>query len=355
MALVTHASPVAGNRGRPARLLRTQTSRFGIRCRRLVFLTEEPLLPAWRSLRVLRLAEITLLQLSERGTASISIGSPDFTQLLGGPTRAEVTVELRASGSISPSRAETDSPPQGVAPICGDGVRAPPNAQGARAPEQGMDDVTHYAQLAEAVEYPREPGEDLVLRGSRATLDDLVAYFVDDDLDGFGEAHPGVSNYHIEQVADILADLLRDVPNERNARTQLKKQACWALLSERVSRLIELEEDDLSEMPTGTELLTMARRTVQQLEPERGIAATQCGGGKTDVANLPGNRRQSSALQTQSSGSLQQVLAELTGISSRVRNNADQLQAHLPIHASYARELATRLDEIVSEAAELDR
>lgn len=218
--------------------------------------------------------------------------------------------------------------------------------------------MTHYAQLAEAVEFSRDPDSRLVLRGSEGGLDELIDHFVDDNLDGFCKAHPGVSDYHVEQVADILADLLRDVPDERSARRQLKKQAYWALLSERASRLIELKEDDLSEMPTGTELLTLARRTVQQLEPERGIAATQCGGGKTDVADLPGNpgnRRQSSALQTESSESLQQVLAELTGLSSRVRNTADQLQAHLPIHASYARELATRLDEIVSEAAELDR
>lgn len=211
--------------------------------------------------------------------------------------------------------------------------------------------MTHYAQLAEAVEYPRELDEDLVLRGSRATLDDLVDRFLDDDLDELAETHPGVSNYHIEQVADILADLLRDVPDEQSARRQLKRQAHWALLSERVSRLIELEEDNLSDPPTGAELLTLARRATDHLDPEGRLAS---GGRQDSIAGGGAGRSRSapSASRTRTSEPLKKVLAELTDCSSRIRNAVDRLQRHRPVHASYARDLASRIDELVADAEE---
>lgn len=209
--------------------------------------------------------------------------------------------------------------------------------------------MTHYAQLAEAVEFSRGPDISLVLRRSKGSLDDLVDHFVDDDLDGFCQAHPGVSDYHVKQVTDILADLLRDVPDERTARRQLKKQAHWALLSERVSRLIELEEDDLSDPPTGGELLTLARRAVQQLTPGGMIGAMARGRREQDFSRDPGSRPASSASRTVSSESLQQILAELTDCSSRVRNAADRLQGQRPVHAAYTRELASRVDEVLSD------
>lgn len=207
--------------------------------------------------------------------------------------------------------------------------------------------MTHYAQLSEAVEFAQGPDNGLVLRGSRATLDDLVDRFLDDDLDELAETHPGVSNYQIERVADILADLLRDVPDEQSARRQLKRQAHWALLSERVSRLIELEEDDLSEMPTGTELLALARRATDHLDTAGRLAAVKrqdpIAGGNAGSRSAPSEAR------PKPSESLQQVLAELTDCSSRVRNAADRLQSHRPIHAAYTRELASRIDEVLSD------
>lgn len=211
--------------------------------------------------------------------------------------------------------------------------------------------MTHYAQLAEAVEPARSLDEGLVLRGSRASLDALVNYFLADDLEGLREKYPDVSNYHVEQVTEIFADILRDVPNERRARQQLLNQAAWALLSERASRLIEREVADLSDPPEGVELLALARRALAYLEPEAGSVASRADRHKTKASEPPGTQYRSSVPRNRSSETLEQVLAEFTDVSSRIRNVADQVQRTRPVHSSYARELANRLDEIVSELA----
>lgn len=209
--------------------------------------------------------------------------------------------------------------------------------------------MTHYAQLAEAVEYPHGPGEELTLRGSRATLDDLVDHFLDNDLDGFSEEHPGVSDYHIERIADILADIVRDVPDERSVRRQLKSQAHWAVLSDCASQLIEQEVDNLSEPSTGEELLTLARRAISYLQP----AAAAIPSGQTHERAGAGeqshSRKQASTSQSGSSEQLQQPAAELADCSSRIRNAADQLQTDRPVHAAYTRELASRIDELLAD------
>lgn len=207
--------------------------------------------------------------------------------------------------------------------------------------------MTHYAQLSESLEFGRRAGEGLVLRGSRVTLDELIDHHLADDLEGLCQAHPGVRDYHIQQVAQILDDLLRDVPDEPHARRQLKRQAHWAVLSEHASRLIEQEADNLSDSPTREELLTLAREALAQLQaqtnrPAVGQNHQSPGAGEPSAGHEPPGSTRSG-----SRDALQQVAAELTDCASRIRNAADQLQGDHPVHAAYARELATRLDELL--------
>lgn len=207
--------------------------------------------------------------------------------------------------------------------------------------------MTHYAQLAQALEYGKGSGEALVLRGSSVTLDDLVDHFLADELDGWSKEHPSVDRYHVQQVADILDDILRDVPDPARARRQLQKQASWALLSERVSMLIEREADNLSKPPNREELLTLTRRALGHLDPEPatigpGRAHQEAEAGGPSALHDPRGAPRSGSRQ-----SLQEIAAELTDCASRIRNTVDQLQGDHPVHAAYAREIATRLDELL--------
>ena len=186
-----------------------------------------------------------------------------------------------------------------------------------------------------------------MLRGSRVTLDELIDHHLADDLDGLCQAHPRVSDYHVEQVAEIVADVLQDVPDERRARRQLKRQAHWALVSERASIFIEQETDGLSNPPQREELLTLARRALEHLEPD--TAAVAPGGSQQEAGageQSAGRAHPGSALSG-SRNSLQKLTAELTDCASRIRNAADQLQVDHPVHAAYVRELVTRLDELL--------
>lgn len=214
--------------------------------------------------------------------------------------------------------------------------------------------MTCYAQLSEAFEYPRGAGQKLVLRGSRATLDDLVDHFLDDNLDGLCQAHPGISDHHVQPVVEIFADLLQDVPDERHARRQLVRQAHWALFSEQASRLIEQEADHLSDPPTPEDLLTLARRALKHLPSGAETTATQ-GQRSTGAGLQSAPRERAGTARSGSHDVLQQAAAELTDCSSRIRNAADRLQGDHPVHGAYARELATRLDELLVDLLPTER
>lgn len=206
--------------------------------------------------------------------------------------------------------------------------------------------MTHYAQLSEALEYAKGSGQKLVLRGSRVTLDELTDHYLAGDLDSFRQAHPDVSDYHVEQVAEIVADVLQDVPDEQRARRQLQRQAHWALLSEHASRLIEREADKLADTPTREELLALARQALDLVQPQADNVVVGKGHQSRDPREQPTCHEPSGSVPIGSRDALQQVAAEITDCSSRVRNAADQLQGDHPVHAAYARELATRLDEL---------
>lgn len=194
--------------------------------------------------------------------------------------------------------------------------------------------MTHYCRLAEATERdPERHGPDLTFRETRVPVDRIIPHLNDGRMDTFLDSFPSVRRRHVEIVAEVWEDLRREVSRDE-ARRQLRFQAAWALVSERASRLIEREEVALSEPPSQEELVGLTRQALANLgwsRPDSPSAA------ETDSLEVD---RQTRALHC------------LADAASELRTAADNLRGY-PVHAAYARDLASRIETLRGELGRL--
>lgn len=201
--------------------------------------------------------------------------------------------------------------------------------------------MTYFEELASAVDRHIEVlSGELVIEGTRVPVENLLDDLEEgEDVETFVASHPTVHEPYARLLTRAWEDIRLDTDRIDEVRCRLLAHADWALISRRVARHIDAELTGDPHTPDLETLVTWAHVVVQELS----------GGGAEAAGNRSIDRRREPPSPRLPSGRITDAIDSLTDAALTLRTAAETLQRVRFVHAAYARALADRADEMISD------